>query len=97
MTTSEIFEVIMLICFGLSWPISVINSYKARTAKGKSVYFTYAIILGYICGIMSKVTSYKFSYVLYLYIVNLLIVFIDLALYYKNRKLDRQNDRDGKK
>ena len=94
---SSLLEAAMILCFGLSWPISIRKSWIARTAKGKSVYFTYAIILGYICGIMSKVTSYKFSYVLYLYIVNLLIVFIDLALYYKNRKLDRQNDRDGKK
>ena len=32
----ELLEIIMLICFGASWPISVAKSYKARTAKGKS-------------------------------------------------------------
>ena len=30
---SSIFETIMLICFGLSWPINVMKAYKARTAK----------------------------------------------------------------
>ena len=36
---SEILEIIMIVTFGLSWPANVIKSYKARTAKGKSILF----------------------------------------------------------
>ena len=32
---SQILEITMLICFGLSWPMSVIKHIKARTAKAK--------------------------------------------------------------
>ena len=95
---SQIFETLMLICFGCSWPISVVKSYRARTAKGKSVVFTYAIIVGYICGIMSKITGGNINYVLALYVINLIMVSVDMALYFRNRKLDRKEEleNDGK-
>ena len=51
---AEILEIIMLLCFGASWPLNVIKSYKARTAKGKSLAFLLLIIIGYIAGITSK-------------------------------------------
>lgn len=51
---SEILEVIMIVSFGASWPLNVIKSYKARTAKGKSLAFLCLIIFGYIAGIISK-------------------------------------------
>jgi len=89
---SAFFETIMLICFGCSWPISVWKSWTSRTAKGKSVFFTYAIILGYICGILGKITSGNMNYVVILYIINLLMVTADVMLYYRNRKLDKQRD-----
>ena len=95
---SQIFETLMLICFGCSWPISVVKSYRARTAKGKRVVFTYAIIVGYICGIMSKITGGNINYVLALYVINLIMVSVDMVLYFRNRKLDRKEEleNDGK-
>lgn len=92
---SQIFETLMLICFGCSWPISVVKSYRARTAKGKSVMFTYAIIIGYICGILGKITGGNINYVLGLYVLNLVIVSIDVALYYRNRRLDKKADAEA--
>ncbi|MGN0658478.1 MAG: hypothetical protein ACI4LA_02605 [Emergencia sp.] len=89
---AQIFETMMLICFGCSWPISVVKSWRSRTAKGKSVVFTYAIILGYICGILSKITGGSINYVLILYIINLVMVTTDVVLYYRNRRLDRMAD-----
>lgn len=86
MTT--ICETIMLICFGLSWPSSVIKSYRSRTAKGKSIVFQIAIILGYLAGITGKIASGNFSYVFFLYVINLTMVCIDLCLYFRNRRLD---------
>ena len=89
---SQLFETLMLICFGCSWPISVVKSYRARTAKGKSVVFTYAIIIGYICGILSKITGGNINYVLALYVINLIMVSVDMILYFRNRKLDRKEE-----
>ena len=51
---SELFEIIMIVSFGASWPLNVLKSYKARTAKGKSLAFLCLIFFGYIAGIISK-------------------------------------------
>lgn len=83
---TQIFEFIMLACFGLSWPISVYKSLTSHSTKGKSVTFIIAIIIGYISGIIGKILSHQITYVLVLYIINLIMVTIDLALYFINRK-----------
>ena len=85
---AEFFETLMLVCFGLSWPISVVKSYKACTAQGKSLMFELAIYIGYICGICSKFMAGNINYVLVLYIINLAMVSADIALYIRNRKYD---------
>ena len=88
----DIFETIMVICFGVSWPVSIYKSIKSKTAKGKSLVFLICIFIGYLCGIVSKVLigieSGKISYVLYFYILNAIMVFIDLILYFNNKKYD---------
>ena len=93
----EILEVIMLVCFGFSWPINAIKAYKARTAKGKSLWFLLLIITGYIAGITSKLIneSYMASfdtkwYVLFFYVLNMIMVCTDLGIYFRNRKLDKK-------
>ncbi len=86
----EILEMSMVICFGVSWPISILKSYKARTAKGKSLVFLIFIWIGYVCGILSKIMSDKITYVLVFYIINIVMVSIDLLLYLRNMKLDRK-------
>lgn len=85
----KIFECIMLICFGLSWPISVYKSIKSKTTKGKSLVFILAIIIGYISGIIGKVINHDISYVLVLYCVNLLVVSFDLALFFINKRREK--------
>ena len=80
------FESIMLICFGLSWPISVYKSIKSRSAKGKSAVFIIAIIIGYNAGITGKIIGGQSGYILLIYAFNLCMVSIDLALYFVNRK-----------
>ena len=81
-----VFEIIMLACFGLSWPISVYKSLTSHSTKGKSVVFIIAIIIGYLSGIIGKILSHQITYVLVLYIINLLMVSIDLVLFFINRK-----------
>ena len=84
----EVLECIMLICFGISWPISVYKSATSRSTKGKSVFFTLAIIVGYIAGIMGKIYNENVNYVLVLYLINLAFVSVDLCLYFRNKKLE---------
>lgn len=82
-------ESVMLICFGISWPISAYKSFTSKTTKGKSVLFTLAIIVGYIAGITGKILGGNVNYVLALYIVNLVFVSLDFALYFINRRRER--------
>lgn len=85
-----IFEVIMLLCFFAAWPMSVIKSYRARTTTGKSLGFLITIIVGYIAGIVNKCVN-GVDYVIIFYVINLLIVSTDLALYFRNLRLDKKN------
>ena len=87
----SIFEIGMLACFGAAWPMNIYKSFKSRTAAGRSILFQWAILLGYICGIIHKIL-YSCDVVLLLYILNFLMVSIDTALYFRNRRLDRQRE-----
>lgn len=88
----ELLEIFMIVSFGFSWPLNVIKSYKARTTKGKSLAFLVLIFFGYICGIASKLLAPSFKwYVLFFYVLNIVMVGIDLILYVRNYKLDKQN------
>ena len=91
MNAAEILEIMMIVCFGFSWPMIVVKSYRARTTKGKSLGFLMMIIIGYICGIASKIIggSYKW-YVMFFYVLNLCMVLTDLGMYVRNYRLDKQ-------
>jgi len=84
----ELFETFMVVSFGISWPLSIYKSYTSRTAKGKSLIFMVFILFGYACGIASKLLGGHITYVLAFYILNLVMVSIDLGLYFRNRRLD---------
>ena len=93
---AELLEITMIVSFGASWPLNVIKSYKARTAKGKSLPFLCLILFGYIAGIISKLVneSYMASfnekwYVLFFYVLNFIMVAIDFILYFRNLRLDK--------
>ena len=94
----EFLEVVMIVSFGASWPLNVIKSYKTRTTKGKSLAFLCLIFFGYVAGIISKILNeaYMMSfsskwYVLFFYVLNLIMVGIDLCLYIRNYRLDKEN------
>ena len=84
----SIFETVMLVCFGLSWPLNVIKAYKARTAKGTSLPFLILIITGYLGGITAKLITGHINYVLIVYFINLAIVLLNLVVYIRNVSLD---------
>ena len=94
MSIPEILEFLMILSFGISWPLKVYRSYKSRTAKGNSVTFTIFIALGYVCGIISKIilisqgsiTPYSLAFIMYW--PNIIFVTADIILYFPNRRLD---------
>ena len=53
----SIYEALMLICFGASWPFAVIKTYKTKAVKGKSRLFLSLIIIGYIFGMINKILN----------------------------------------
>lgn len=85
---SSVFEVMMLVCFGAAWPVSIYKSYTSKATAGKSVVFLVVVELGYLSGICFKLTG-KSDYVLGLYILNALMVLADIALYYRNTAIIR--------
>ncbi len=94
-----IFEILMVLAFGISWPFNNIKAYKARTARGTSLFFIWLIGIGYTCGILSKIFSmieYGPSYntplrilAFSFYIFNLIMVFCGMLIYFRNKKLDK--------
>lgn len=89
----------MVVSFGASWPLNVMKSYKARTAKGKSLSFLCLIFFGYIAGIASKLMNEAYMaafsekwYVLVFYVLNLVMVGTDLLLYFRNKALDKKGE-----
>jgi uncharacterized membrane protein len=98
---AEILEIVMIVSFGASWPMNVVKSYRARTAKGKSLGFLLLILFGYVAGIASKLVNEAYMasiaqkwYVLFFYVLNLVMVGIDLVLYYRNHLLDKKAEKD---
>ena len=93
---SELLEIIMVLSFGASWPLNVMKSYQARTTKGKSLGFLLLIWFGYIAGISSKLCNEAYMasfgqkwYTLVFYVINFLMVTVDMLIYFRNYRLDK--------
>jgi hypothetical protein len=92
---ADFFEVLMVVSFGVSWPLSILKSYKAKTTKGKSVFFLVLILAGYAFGITSKLLAAKITYVLFFYCLNFVMVATDIGFYFRNRQLDLHGKISG--
>ena len=94
---TELFEALTIFCFGLSWPISIRKSWISRTAKGKSLFFEIFLLIGYAFGIARKIiqvsamgsSGFIFYLSFFFYVLNFIEISIDVALYFRNTKLDK--------
>jgi hypothetical protein len=91
--TRYVFESLMLLCFGASWPFSIAKSLRTRQVRGKSPFFLGLVLAGYAAGITHKILNPPPAdaaglapWVVWLYALNLLMVAADLGLYLKFRK-----------
>jgi len=87
----SIFEIIMLICFGAAWPVSILKSWNSQTNNGKSLFFLIIVLIGYVAGILHKI-FYLYDMVILLYIVNFAMITVDLIVYYRNSKIDAEKN-----
>jgi len=79
------FEIIMLLCFGASWPFAVYKTWTTKLTAGKSPVFLWLVIIGYLSGMVHKFL-HSYDWVVALYLLNTLMVAVDLVLYYRYRK-----------
>ena len=77
----SIWEILFLLCFAVSWPVSIAKSLRTKVVIGKSPFFMSLVILGYIFGIIHK-ALYSHDIVIWLYVFNALLVATDLTLYF---------------
>jgi CDP-diglyceride synthetase len=89
MELHDILETLMIVCFGVSWPMSIIRSVRSKSTKGKSLLFMCFIALGYLCGIISKLMSHTYNLAFWFYFPNIIMVLTDIALYFRNRKYEK--------
>lgn len=76
------FEAAMMVCFGISWPISIAKSVRTQDVRGKSSLFMSVVLIGYACGFIHKVL-HSLDWVTILYVLNFTFVAIDICLYFK--------------
>lgn len=86
------FEIAMIIFFGFSWPNNILTTLRNKSTKGKSLTFLILIATGYLCGIIGKTLGGNIVfYVLFFYILNFVMVSIDLFLYFYYKKKETRN------
>jgi len=69
-----------------AWPISITRMIRNKSTKGKSVFFSSIVVLGYAFGIVHKCV-YDFDWVIAVYILDFLLVTVDTVtfLYIRNK------------
>ena len=92
---AHVLEAIMLICFGLSWPVNALNAWKARTARGTSPVFLALITFGYVAGIAAKFVGNNITWVLGVYLFNLVALIVNDLIYVRNLRLDARHEPQG--
>ena len=87
------FEALMLLSFGLSWPINAYNAWKARTARGTSPTFLALITFGYVSGIVAKFIGGNVNWVIVVYFFNLVALVVNDLIYVRNARLDTMGEQ----
>ena len=82
----DIFQALMLICFGVAWPFSIWRMLKTKKSHGKSLLFLTVILAGYIFGLLFQYFGER-NAVSFLYLLNILMVSFDLFLTIKYGKI----------
>ena len=79
----DIFEAIMMICFGASWPASIHKTVKVKNPAGKSMIFLWLVEI---------YKLHRPDWVIALYCLNALMVATDLFLVNKYRRMRERGE-----
>jgi len=107
-TFASVMEMMMVVLFGLSWPINIVKAWKSKSVKGTSVLFYSFIWLGYIFALAGKFALIANNapnpwyetvhwYVMFFYFVNIAMVTLGIVIYFRNRMLENKNQTTVKK
>lgn len=99
---TSVMETLMVICFGISWPINIIKAWKSKTAKGSSVLFYSFIWIGYIFAMVGKIAMIIGNspnpwyetvkwYVMFFYVLNIIMVSAGIIIYLRNKWFDKRS------
>jgi CDP-diglyceride synthetase len=91
---ASIFETIMIISFGVSWPLSIVRSVKSRSTKGKSIFFMLFILIGYFCGLAAKFMTQTYNLAFWFYFPNIILVSTDICLYFRNKGIEKKQEAE---
>ncbi|MDR2199690.1 MAG: hypothetical protein LBR53_09610 [Deltaproteobacteria bacterium] len=92
-SAAKICESLMLVAFGFAWPANILNTYRRKSARGKSLSFLLIIETGYLFGVLAKIASGAINYVFFFYILNMTLVSADVFLYFWYRREERAAGR----
>ena len=87
---ASVFETVMIITFGLSWPMNLVKAVRSRSTGGKSILYDYFVLAGYLCGVTAKILSGTYNLAFYAYFPNIIMVITDIFLFYRNRSYERR-------
>jgi hypothetical protein len=84
-------EALMLLCFGLAWPVNSLGMLRRRRPEGKGLAFTAIIWSGYVAGASAKLllaahAGSSLPPVFWLYVLNGITVGVNAALYLHFRR-----------
>ncbi|MDE2372345.1 MAG: hypothetical protein KGN16_25495 [Burkholderiales bacterium] len=87
MNPSQILEAVMLVCFGLAWPLATLKMMRRGRAEGRGLAFTLVILAGYVAGALSKLLAGPAAAglppVFWLYVLNTISVGANAALQWR--------------
>ena len=97
-------EMMMVVCFGVSWPLNIVKAWKARSTKGISLLFYSFILAGYIFALIGKCVLIRYYapapwyetvhwYVMFFYVLNTLMVATGVGIWVRNRAIEKKNPR----
>jgi hypothetical protein len=97
-TSAQLFDAIMMICFGAAWPVAIIKTVRTKRVIGKSVFFLFLVATGYLSGITYKFLEAgapdgQLSWVVALYTLNFTMVTIEICLWFRYREGRQANGR----
>ena len=96
----NVFEMLMVVCFGISWPLNIRKLFLSRTAMATCLVFYFFLCFVYFFGLFSMGKNAASgattpAYVWFFYILNTLMVSFGILLYFRNKRLDQAREQNG--